>query len=190
MPIRILIADDHAVVRSGLRALLRVDPDLEVVGEAEDGVETLRLVETLRPDTVLLDVTMPPENGIVTAKRLKEEHPELVVLDPHHARGREPAARSAARWRIRLLDQASRGVRDHLGHPCCQSWRHLRASRDDPRAPSPAGHDRAPARVAGDQARPAASSTSCGSSPRATPTGRSPFCSVSRCARSRTTAPT
>ena len=80
MPIRILIADDHAVVRSGLRALLRVDPDLEVVGEAEDGVETLRLVETLRPDTVLLDVTMPPENGIVTAKRLKEKHPELVVL--------------------------------------------------------------------------------------------------------------
>jgi DNA-binding NarL/FixJ family response regulator len=80
VPIRILIADDHAVVRSGLRALLRADPEVEVIGEAEDGVETLRLVETLRPDTVLLDVTMPPDNGIETAKRLKAKHPEVAVL--------------------------------------------------------------------------------------------------------------
>ena len=80
MPIRILIADDHAVVRSGLRALLRADPDIEVVGEAKDGVETLELAGTLHPDLVLLDVTMPPENGIRTAKRLKAEHPEVVLL--------------------------------------------------------------------------------------------------------------
>jgi len=80
VPIRILIADDHAVVRSGLRALLRADPDLEVVAEAEDGAETLRLAETLHPDLVLLDISMPPENGIKTAQRLKEEQPELVVL--------------------------------------------------------------------------------------------------------------
>jgi two-component system, NarL family, response regulator NreC len=80
VPIRILIADDHAVVRSGLRALLQADPELEVVGEAENGDETLRLAETLHPDTVLLDITMPPENGIETARRLKQKHPELVVL--------------------------------------------------------------------------------------------------------------
>ena len=80
MPIRILIADDHAVVRAGLRALLQADSDLEVVGEAGDGTETLRLAETLHPDTVLLDITMPPDNGIETAKRLKEKYPELVVL--------------------------------------------------------------------------------------------------------------
>lgn len=80
MPIRILIADDHAVVRSGLRALLRAAPDLEVVGEAENGEETLRLAETLRPDTILLDLTMPPENGIKTAERLRNDHPEIIVL--------------------------------------------------------------------------------------------------------------
>jgi two-component system response regulator NreC len=80
VPIRILIADDHAVVRSGLRALLRADPDLEVVGEAEDGTEARRLVEELHPDLILLDITMPPEDGIKTAKRLKDEHPELLVL--------------------------------------------------------------------------------------------------------------
>lgn len=80
MPIRILIADDHAVVRSGLRALLRADPDLEVVGEAENGEETLRLAETLRPDTILLDISMPPESGIKIAARLKEKYPEIIVL--------------------------------------------------------------------------------------------------------------
>jgi len=80
VPIRILIADDHAVVRSGLRSLLRADPDLEVVGEAENGAEALRLAETLHPDIVLLDITMPPESGIEIAKRLKDAHPELRVL--------------------------------------------------------------------------------------------------------------
>lgn len=80
MSIRILIADDHAVVRSGLRALLAADPELEVVGEAGDGDETLRLTGTLRPDLVLLDISMPPDNGIQTARRLKESQPELRVL--------------------------------------------------------------------------------------------------------------
>lgn len=80
MSIRILIADDHAVVRSGLRALLGTDPELEFVGEAENGAETLCQVEALRPDLVLLDITMPQESGIVIAKQLKEKHPKLVVL--------------------------------------------------------------------------------------------------------------
>lgn len=80
MTIRILIADDHAVVRSGLRALLRADPDLEIVGEAGDGLEALRLTETEQPDVVLLDVSMPPDDGIHTARELKRRHPDLVVL--------------------------------------------------------------------------------------------------------------
>lgn len=80
MPIRILIADDHALVRSGLRALLRGAPDLKVVGEAGDGAGTLRLTAELAPDLVLLDISMPGESGIVTARRLKEEHPKLAVL--------------------------------------------------------------------------------------------------------------
>ena len=80
MPIRILIADDHAVVRSGLRNLLSAAPDLEVIGEAADGGETLSLTAQLHPDLVLLDITMPPESGIRTAQRLKEAHPGLFVL--------------------------------------------------------------------------------------------------------------
>jgi two-component system response regulator NreC len=80
LPVRILVADDHPVVRSGIAALLGVDPEIEIVGEAADGEETLRLVETLHPDLVLLDITMPPEDGLKTAQRLKEKHPEVFVL--------------------------------------------------------------------------------------------------------------
>lgn len=78
--IRILIADDHVLVRSGVRALLAADPDLEVVGEAGSGEETLRLADELAPDLVLLDITMPDASGIATAERLKEAHPDLLVL--------------------------------------------------------------------------------------------------------------
>jgi two-component system response regulator NreC len=80
LSIRILIADDHAVVRTGLRALLETDPDLEFVGEAGDGAETLQLVGALQPDMVLLDITMPPDSGIAIAKRIKEEYPEVLLL--------------------------------------------------------------------------------------------------------------
>jgi two-component system response regulator NreC len=67
-------------VRSGLRALLAADADIEVVGEAENGVEALRLAGELAPDMILLDVTMPPDNGIRTAERLKERFPQIRVL--------------------------------------------------------------------------------------------------------------
>jgi len=77
---RILIADDHSVVRSGLRALLLGDPGIDVVGEAANGDEALRLAGELRPDLVLMDISMPPDNGIQAARRLKAAHPSLAVL--------------------------------------------------------------------------------------------------------------
>lgn len=80
MATRILIADDHPLLRSGLRVLLAADPGVEVVGEAETGEETLRLAEELRPDVVLLDISMPGESGIETVRRLKAELPALKVL--------------------------------------------------------------------------------------------------------------
>ena len=80
MATRVLIADDHPVLRSGLRVLLGADPDVEVVGEAGTGGETLRLAEELRPDVVLLDIGMPGESGIETVRHLKEKLPALKVL--------------------------------------------------------------------------------------------------------------
>lgn len=80
MTTRVLIADDHPVLRSGLRVLLAADSDLEVVGEAGTGEEALRLAEELRPDVVLLDIGMPGESGIETVRRLKAKLPALKVL--------------------------------------------------------------------------------------------------------------
>lgn len=79
-PIRILLADDHAVLRAGLKALLSAQADMQVVGEAGDGLEALQEAERLRPDVVLADVGMPGLTGLELTKRLKETLPEARVL--------------------------------------------------------------------------------------------------------------
>ena len=78
--IRTLIADDHGVLRAALRALLNGRSELEVVGEAGDGNEVLRLTGELRPDLVLMDISMPGRGGIETTRELKQMRPEAQVL--------------------------------------------------------------------------------------------------------------
>jgi two-component system response regulator NreC len=80
LAISVLIADDHGVLRAGLRALLNSEPEMEVVGEAADGEQTLRLAEELHPDVVLMDLNMPKGDGIYTTRHLKELLPEVNVL--------------------------------------------------------------------------------------------------------------
>ena len=78
--VRLLIADDHPVVRSGLRGMLESQPDFEVVGEAENGVEALSLAQRLSPDVVLMDLRMPEMDGVTATKRIKAARPEINVL--------------------------------------------------------------------------------------------------------------
>ncbi len=78
--IRILVVDDHSVVRQGLRMFLLVQPDMELVGEAQNGREAVALVETLAPDVVLMDLLMPQMNGIEATSAIKAAHPEIQVL--------------------------------------------------------------------------------------------------------------
>ena len=80
MTIRILIADDHGLIRAGLRALLKDAPDLEVVGEAEDGISVLSLAAELKPDIVLMDISMPGMTGIEATQKLREISPTTRVL--------------------------------------------------------------------------------------------------------------
>ena len=80
MGLRILIADDHVIFRSGLRALLEKESDLEVVAEAGSGAETLELVEQARPDVLVLDINMPQGGGSQTAQAILSQWPDLVIV--------------------------------------------------------------------------------------------------------------
>ena len=78
--IRIVIADDHRTMREGLRVLMNSQPDLEVVGEAADGREAIRLAHQLAPDVLLMDITMAGMNGLEATKKVKEQCPNIRVL--------------------------------------------------------------------------------------------------------------
>lgn len=79
-PIRVIIADDHKLVRQGTRELLDRQSDIEVVGEAADGEEAVALVDAVHPDVAVLDVAMPRVDGIEASRRIKERHPDVAVL--------------------------------------------------------------------------------------------------------------
>jgi DNA-binding NarL/FixJ family response regulator len=79
-PARLIIADDHALLRSGIRSMLYGEPGLEVVGEAADGQEALALCRRLQPDLVLMDLRMPRMDGLAATRAIKEEFPRTSAV--------------------------------------------------------------------------------------------------------------
>jgi DNA-binding NarL/FixJ family response regulator len=80
MKVRVLLADDHETVREGLKAILHAQPDIEVVGEAADGEEALNATRRLRPQVVILDISMPRMNGLIATREIRQASPQTRIL--------------------------------------------------------------------------------------------------------------
>jgi DNA-binding NarL/FixJ family response regulator len=78
--IRVVLADDHPVVRKGIQAMLSLEPDMEIIGEAGDGPEALNIVARLRPDILVLDLSMKGLNGLEVTRRLTKDNPETHII--------------------------------------------------------------------------------------------------------------
>jgi len=78
--IKVLLAEDHVVVRQGIRELIQREEDIEIVGEVGDGEEAVQAAEQLEPDVILMDIAMPKLNGIEATRRIKESHPSISIL--------------------------------------------------------------------------------------------------------------
>ena len=78
--VKVLVVDDHAILRDGIRSLLESQEDVEVVGEAGDGIEALEFTAKLHPDIVLMDISMPKMNGLEATRLIKERFPHVKVL--------------------------------------------------------------------------------------------------------------
>jgi DNA-binding NarL/FixJ family response regulator len=120
--IRVLVADDHVMVREGLRLLLEAQSDIKVVGEAGDGIEALERVREFRPDVVLLDIAMPRMNGLEAVRLIREAVPEtrIVVLSMYE---KEAYAHQA-------IEAGAHGY-VLKGEPCCEVLEAIRAACAD-----------------------------------------------------------
>jgi DNA-binding NarL/FixJ family response regulator len=88
MPVRILIADDHEVVRQGIRTILSARPEWEICGEAVNGQEAVKLAEELRPDAIIMDITMPVMSGLEAARQItrNKNSPPILIFTMHESR--------------------------------------------------------------------------------------------------------
>ncbi len=186
MTIRVVVADDQALVRSGFTMLLAGEPDIDVVGEASNGVEAVALAASAHPDVMLMDIRMPVMDGLEATRRISED-PSLAIHphpDPDDLRSRRVRARGSAGRCERVPAQGHDAGRPDPGGAGGRGRR--RAHRASDHAPADRGVRPAPRtrrRGSGDRrARPAHRSRnarSSNSSPRVTRMQRSPLRSTS-----------
>jgi DNA-binding NarL/FixJ family response regulator len=149
MSLTLLLADDHRIVRQGLQAVLKSQPDFKLVGEAADGPETVRLAERLKPDVLVLDLMMPGLNGLEVAKHISHRLPRtrIVVLSMHadvaYALAAVRAGASAYVLKEAGVDELVRAIqavaagRRHFSPPLSEQAIHAYAGRTEETPPDP-----------------------------------------------------
>jgi len=126
--IRVLVADDHPIVRSGLSAEINLDPGMQVVGEAGDGEEAVTLARSLKPDVILMDLVMPEKNGIEASAEIVRENPEACILiltsftEEERIYAAIKAGASGYIYKDKRPDELLQAIRDiHAGIPLLDS---------------------------------------------------------------------
>ena len=112
--IKVIIADDHTIFRSGLNMLLSSEPDINVIGEAEDGQSAIQLAKELNPDVILMDIGMPGLNGIEATEQIKLETPDIniLVLTMHRSDRNSPRGSDSTSYSRVALSASSSVVVD------------------------------------------------------------------------------
>jgi DNA-binding NarL/FixJ family response regulator len=141
--IRVVLADDHPIVLNGLRNLLRTEDDLDLVGEATDGLSALRIIREKQPDVAVIDISMPELSGILLSRRLAEEikNVKVIVLTLHEDRAYLKQAlaagvrgyvlkRSAAESWFKLSGRSWSGACTSIPRSQCMCWMQPRGGRD------------------------------------------------------------
>lgn len=116
MPARILVADDHEVVRQGVRAILQARPDWEICGEAGDGREAIRLTKLLHPDVVVMDITMPNMSGLEASQEIAKLEPpsRVLIFTMHESKSLGPSVRKAGAQGYVVKSRAAHDLIDAL----------------------------------------------------------------------------
>jgi len=111
MTLKIMLAEDHAILREGLRCLIGSQPDMEIIGEAKDGQAAVQMAETLKPDIIIMDITMPEVNGIEATRQIKANNPDVKIIalsafdKPDFVLGMVKAGASAYLLKDNLFDE-------------------------------------------------------------------------------------
>ena len=106
--IRVVVADDHAILRAGLRMLINAQADMTVVAEAQDGIEAVAAIQHTKPDVAILDVTMPRSGGLDAIHEIVSQEPIDPHFAAHHARGAGIFTNCLVRWGFRLCVEKER----------------------------------------------------------------------------------